>query len=413
MADEVEPEPVVDTALRNGERRAHERRRAPRHDGHRDRRRWHRRGRRLATAGMFLSTLGLHTGATGSRTGWMSRGAALPLVRPGRPPLETLGVYAAPGGFHDQSEFFIRPATNAQVKAAIEAYRARADFGHALGRGSRYLAQFQAILAAARVPPELVYLALVESEFRPDARSWVSAFGMWQFMPETGERFGLRQDAWIDERGDPVKGAEAAAKYLRALYDQFHDWNLAMAAYNAGERAVARAIERQGTSDFWELSRRGALPQETRDYVPRIHAAMTIARDPARYGVIVTPEDALRTDAVAIESPVDLQIAARCLDTDVERVLDLNPALKRPATPPEAAFLLRVPEGRGADVRACLDRVPADQRIRIHIVEPGQTLTSVAHIYRTAPSRLAEVNALNPRQKLPEGLELVIPIDLP
>ena len=317
----------------------------------------------------------------------------------------------APTGFRSQSEFFVEAADNEAVQQAIQNYAARADFAEALSRGGRYLPTFQQILVKEGVPPELAYLALVESEFKSDARSWASAFGIWQFMPATGERFGLKQTPWVDERGDPIKGAEAAAEYLRVLYDQFHDWNLAMAAYNAGEGAVGRAIERHRTSDFWELVRRKALPQETRDYVPRIHAAIAIARSPEGYGVNVVPQDLLVTDAVPLESPVDLQVAARCLSTDVEGVLDLNPELKRPVTPLEGEFVLKVPAGRGGDVQACLDRLPADQRVRIHVVDRGQTLSSVANLYHTKPARLAEVNALHPRRKLPRGYELVIPLD--
>jgi membrane-bound lytic murein transglycosylase D len=340
---------------------------------------------------------------------WGTRSMPLPSVHRLTPEVVTpIGV---PIGFRSQQELFIQPAINPAVTAEIAAYRGRADLGGALGRGSKYLQKFQEIFASEGVPPELVYLALVESEFRPDARSWVSAFGVWQFMPETGQRFGLKQNAWVDERGDPLKGARAAARYLRVLYDQFGDWNLAMASYNAGERAVERAIDKYKTRDFWQLYARGALPQETRDYVPRIHAAMTIARDPERYGVIVTPQELLDVEAVPLATPVDLNVAARCLGADVQSVIDLNPALKHRVTPLEGEFALNVPVGRGPDVQACIDRLPPDQRVRIHVVEPGQTLSKVAQIYNTRASRLAEANDLKPTQKLPKGLELVIPLD--
>lgn len=339
------------------------------------------------------------------------RGAALPNANTRRIQLPAPAYVKLPSGFRDQRDFYIEPATNESVQEAIRMYSERVGFAEALARGGRYLQTFQDILVKEGVPPELAYLALVESEFKTDARSWASAFGVWQFMPATGERFGLEQNKWIDERGDPVQSAQAAAKYLRFLYDKFHDWNLAMAAYNAGEGAVGRAIDRHGTSNFWELARRRALPEETRDYVPRIHAAIAIARNPELYGLYVVPEEPLVTDAVPLESPVDLKVAARCLNTDVEGVLDLNPELKRRVTPLDGEFVLKVPAGRGADVQQCLDRLPPNQRVRIHVVERGQTLSSVAHMYKTRPSRLAEVNSLSPKRKLPKGFELVIPLD--
>lgn len=143
-----------------------------------------------------------------------------------------------------------------------------------------YRPMIERIFAEEGVPRDMLWIGLIESGYSPAARSPKNAAGMWQFIPETAAGFGLSTSG-RDDRMDPVKSTRAAARYLRALYSKFGDWNLAMAAYNAGESRVGEAINRGGTRDFWQLSRLGLLPAETRDYVPAVLAARQLGQGEA------------------------------------------------------------------------------------------------------------------------------------
>ena len=389
-------EPKLDLRIRNGgdRRTGVDRRRGRRGPERRQRER--RRLRLIVNTGALLAALTLPTNPRGS-----------PQSR-----RHHLGFLLGPFG----TSLTVRPAPafpldmNDAIRAAVRGYAGQPFVAEALSRGAKYLPRIQRTFADERVPPELAYVALVESEFRPTAESWAKARGVWQFMPKTGERFGLEQDEWIDERSDPDKATAAAARYLRILYEMFGDWNLALAAYNAGEGTVSRAIARHRTADFWRLARLGALPEETRHYVPRVHAAITVARDPERYGLTIAPEPVVETDVVPVADAVDLQLVANCVDTDVGALREMNPALRRQATPLGAEFELRVPEGTAVAVERCLEAIAPDRRVRIHIVARGQTLRGLARLYRTDVDRLADANAINPGEKLPRGAPLVIPV---
>jgi membrane-bound lytic murein transglycosylase D len=301
---------------------------------------------------------------------------------------------------------------NDAVRATIHLYRngMRDWFSGALSRGARYLPAIREAFAAEGLPPELAYVALVESEFRAEAISGAKAKGFWQFMPATGRRFGLAQDSWVDERSDTDKATRAAAQYLRHLHEVFEDWNLALAAYNAGEGTVRRAIRRHGTSDFWELARARALPRETRDYVPRIQAAILVAGAPERYGFEqVDHSEPAPVDTVEVDGPFALRDVARCTGLDLETLQDLNPVLVRRATPAHRTFDLRVPQGSAEEVAACLESVP---QVKTHVVRGrGVTLAVVARKYGTRVSDLARVNGLATRSRLrlARGTELIIP----
>jgi membrane-bound lytic murein transglycosylase D len=299
---------------------------------------------------------------------------------------------------------------NDAVRATIHLYRngMRDWFSGALARGARYLPAIREAFVAEGLPPELAYVALVESEFRSQAVSSAKAKGFWQFMPATGRRFGLAQDSWVDERSDTEKATRAAAQYLRHLHEVFEDWNLALAAYNAGEGTVRRAIRRHGTNDFWELSRARALPRETRDYVPRIQAAILVAKSPGWYGFDIDPAVPVAVDTVEVDGPFALRDVARCTGLNLETLQDLNPALQRAATP-RRVFDLKVPEGSADAVAECLGSVP---QVKTHVVRGrGVTLATVARKYGTRVSDLAQANGLASRTKLPlaRGTELIIP----
>ena len=300
---------------------------------------------------------------------------------------------------------------NDAVLGCIALYQGRLRdwFGAALARGGRYLPTMRAVLASEGLPQDLVYMALVESAFKPHALSRARARGVWQFIPSTGRRFGLRQTSWLDERSDPEKATRAAARYLRELHDLFGSWDLAMASYNAGENAVLRAIQRHHTQDFWTLRRTRSLRRETRNYVPMIHAAIVVAKAPEKYGFNVEPEPALQFEHVPLQGPVNLRTVAACADTSVARLRDLNPALRRLTTPPRERFDVKVPRGAGTDVLDCMSGLPTGSSFTTHTVARGDTLSSMSRRYGVSARDIAAANGMSIRTTLHVGTQLVIP----
>jgi membrane-bound lytic murein transglycosylase D len=302
---------------------------------------------------------------------------------------------------------------NDDVLACIDLYQGplREWFAAALERGGRYLPHIREVFASEGVPQDLAYLALVESAFKTGALSRAKAKGVWQFIPETGRRFGLTQDWWVDERSNPEKSTRAAARFLKELHDMFGDWNLAMAAYNWGPGRVSRALDRTGGEDYWSIRRTGYMPRETRNYVPMIHAAIVLAKAPEKYGFEITPEPALTYETVAVKEATDLRLVAECMGTGVWAVQQLNPELRRLATP-NRSFPLKVPTGRAEGVQKCLDEIPASKRVtfRTHTVARGQTLSSVARMYGAKVADVASANDLGSGKRLAKGTELIIPV---
>lgn len=306
-------------------------------------------------------------------------------------------------------------AVNDAVLSCIDLYQGRLRdwFEAALSRGQRYLPHIREVFASEGIPQDLAYVALVESAFKANAYSRARAKGVWQFISATGKRYGLQQDWWVDERSDPEKATRAAAAYLKELYGMFGDWNLALAAYNAGEWNVQRGINRYRTQDFWQLRRTRALRRETRNYVPLIHAAVLIAKAPDKYGFAVAPEPAPAYERVPVEGAVDLRVIAECVATPVEDIQTLNPELRRLATPAGRTFDVRVPRGRAEALGTCLQGLPADKRVRFrtHVVVRGQTLAGIAAANGVHALDIASANNLSLTRRLPVGTELIIPID--
>jgi membrane-bound lytic murein transglycosylase D len=291
---------------------------------------------------------------------------------------------------------------NDEVLSCIDLYQGplRDWFTSALARGGRYLPRIREVFASEGVPKDLAYVALVESAFKTSAYSRAKAKGMWQFIADTGKRYGLAQDWWVDERSNPEKATRAAAKYLKELHDMFGDWNLALAGYNWGEGRVSRWVDRTGAQDFWSLAEQASMPRETRNYVPMIHAAILVAKAPEKYGFEVTPEQELSYESVPVQGAVDLRVIAECASTGLDHMQMLNPELRRLATPANRTFDVKVPQGRGSSVRVCLDKLPADKRVtfRTHTIARGQTLASVARQYGTKVSDIASANAIDASQ---------------
>jgi membrane-bound lytic murein transglycosylase D len=304
---------------------------------------------------------------------------------------------------------------NDAVLGCIDLYQGKLRdwFQGALTRGQRYMPLIREVFASEGIPQDLAYLALVESAFRPAASSRARAKGVWQFISSTGKTYGLQQDWWVDERSDTEKATRAAARFLKELYDTFGDWNLAMAAYNAGPGVVQRGINRYKTNDYWKLRETRALRRETKNYIPLIHAAVVVANAPEKYGFELVDEASPAHDSGPVEGAVDLRVIAECLETPVADIQSLNPELRRLATPANRTFNLRVPAGKGPALGPCLRSIPPDKRVRFrtHVVARGQTFASIAKANGVRARDVADANNLPLTKRLAVGTELIIPID--
>lgn len=290
--------------------------------------------------------------------------------------------------------------------------RGRPTLEHGLARAGRYREMISQTFQQAGVPQDLIYLAMAESGFQPLAVSRAGARGMWQFMAGRGSEYGLERDWWVDDRQDPVKSTRAAARHLKDLYEEFGDWYLAMAAYNTGPGNVQHAVERTGYADFWELYRRGVLPNETRNYVPIIVAVTIMAKNPAQYALEnIVPEKSVPMDQVSINYPVDLRLVAECLDTSADYLQQLNPSLLRMTTPKDQTFTLNLPAGTKDKYETAIAMIPPDMRTfwRYHRVEYGETIGSIAHKYHTSASVVEEANNLS-GEEVTVGAKLIIPV---
>lgn len=306
---------------------------------------------------------------------------------------------------------------NGQVERWIEYFTTgdgRVRFSLYLERAGQYEAMIRERARAAELPEDLLYLAMIESGMNPNAYSRSRAVGLWQFMTATGRAYGLEVDYWLDERRDPFLATDAAIAHLGDLYERFGSWYLAAAAYNAGAGRVSRGIRRVGSDDFWELADSRVLHPETRNYVPKLLAAATIARNPERYGFgDVVPLPPLEFDVVHVPDATSFDVLAEAAGTTEDVIKGLNPQFVRQVTPPKRAVEVRVPSGTAAEFATAYAQVPPDQRVTWleHRVTRGQTLGAIAGRYGTSVNAIrAANNNVNPR-RLQIGQLLVIPRD--
>jgi len=287
----------------------------------------------------------------------------------------------------------------------------------------------------AGLPQELTWLPLIESAFESDALSRKGALGIWQFIPSTAKAEGLRVDMWVDERLDPIKSTDAALSHLRSLYAIFGDWNLALAAYNAGSgrvwwalyqasvggkkkkrRRVPRKVKEMWIKkgdvwDFWDAQ--GYFPNETRRYVPLFYAALASVERAGEFGVNLADTLAypFASDTVFVDYPTDLALVAELLGMPLDSVALRNPELAVGLTPPDTLWPLRVPPGKGQGLDSLLKTIePKDVTIWIsYKAQRGDNLWKLAKRYGTTPEHLAEVNGLSLKKKLKLYQRLKIP----
>jgi len=289
----------------------------------------------------------------------------------------------------------------------------------AFGRADLYLYYIVAELERRNMPLEIALLPVVESAFEPYAYSPASAAGLWQFIPGTGSRFGLKQDWWYDGRRDIVESTRAALDYLQYLHDEFNgDWLLAIAAYNCGEAMVERAAAANRAAgrsvDFWSLW----LPGETRAYVPKLLAMKRLVSDPETYGIAFSPIPNQPYFArVPTDGQINMKLAAEIAGISPEELYELNPAFHRFATDPTGPFFLLLPVEAADVFSENVVQLTEEQRLGLtrYTVRRGDSVVSVAKRFNTTASVIREMNDL-PQGPLTVGQDVRVPsavTDLP
>ena len=298
--------------------------------------------------------------------------------------------------------------------------KGRSRMGIWLNRLPGYEPMIRERLVREGMPGDLVYLALIESGFSNTATSRARAVGMWQFMKGTAKHYGLRVDSWVDERRDPYRATDAAARHLRDLSRRFGSLYLAAAAYNAGSGRVSRGLKRLPEDDedplasdatFFRLYDTKLIRRETKDYVPKLIAAALIAKQPERYGFTVTPVTPLVYDSIVVPTTTGLDVIARLADTTVAAIRELNPQYLRLATPPGAASVVRLPQGRGEATVAAYADLPPEKRVTFieHFVARGETMGGIARRYRVSQRLLADANPKVKPSRMRPGQRLIVP----
>lgn len=300
--------------------------------------------------------------------------------------------------------------------------RSRDRFGIWLERLPLYEGMIRERFQARGLPTDLVYLALIESGMSNSAVSRARAVGMWQFMAPTARYYGLRIDSWVDERRDPFKATDAAARFLVDLNRQFGSLYLAAAAYNAGGGRISRSIDRMhggreddivwSDSTFFQLYDTQLLHRETRDYVPKLIAAALIAKEPERYGFTRPDVAPLTYDSLVVQGQVGLDVVARLADTTLAAVRDLNRQYIRLATPPTGTWVIRVPSGLGEQTAEAYAKLPPNRRVttQVHLVKRGEVLGRIARRYGVTVREIERANPKLQKRGPRAGERIVIPI---
>lgn len=306
---------------------------------------------------------------------------------------------------------------HSRVDTLIERYigSSKATFSRWLERAGRYIPKIQMVFADEGVPLDLAYLAMIESGFNVRAYSWAHAAGPWQFIESTGRLYGLKNDWWQDERLDLERSTRAAAKHLKYLYKRFDgDWFLAVAAYNAGGGTIRKAVKKSGSRNFWVLTEGHVLREETKKYLPKLLAALTIIKNLEGYGFADLKFSApLEYETVTLETSTDLEIIAKFCGINYQELKELNPELKRWCTPPgRKDYQLHIPFGSADQVRELYAELPKDQRARYHRhqIKSGDTLQGLARKYRIRINDIIALNKIKNPRALQIGSNLILPL---
>ncbi len=294
------------------------------------------------------------------------------------------------------------------IQQYINYYRGRGQKTMEVGlyRSGMFMLMARRIFKEEGIPENVAWLGQVESAWKPSAMSHMAASGLWQFIPGTGARYGLRRTAYVDERNSFDEATRASARYLKFLFNRYGNWELAIAGYNCGEGNVDKAIRRAGVANFWAAY--PYLPRETRNYVPNILATILIANNPNHYGFgHIRPAAPLRYDRVRVPASTNLNLLAQSSDTTVQYLRYLNPHLRGNITPPEP-YIVNVPGGKANEVVALFRRIPASKVNNTNLANSsaGETWQNIAN--RTGVS-IADLMAANPGMKTPQG-KVFVPV---
>lgn len=268
-------------------------------------------------------------------------------------------------------------------------------------------------LRKAKLPEDLLYVAMIESSYDPNIQSPAGALGLWQFMPDGGRIYGLRQDRWVDERRDPLRATLAAIDYWADLYMRFGDWSTAMAAYNVGYGGMLRAIARYNTNDFYQLCEfENGLPWETCLYSPKVIATAIVGRNRATFGFDTLKElPAESWDEVAVPASIGIATLARAAGVADAEIKRLNPHLRRDRTPPgETSYVVRIPRGTKADFGRRLVELQTDwDNHDAYVVAHGERLEDIATTHGVSLAQLRKLNDIAREGEIAGGMVLVVP----
>ena len=308
----------------------------------------------------------------------------------------------------------LTPVNNSRVQAQLKWYLDHPGYLQRVMERARPILPFVLDeLERGNLPTELALLPIVESAYQAFAYSHGRASGMWQIIPSTGRLLGLKQNWWYDGRRDIIESTRAAIKYLDSLSNQFNgDWELALAAYNAGPGRIRGAVrynkKRKRQTDFWSLTK---IRNETRAYVPKLFALKELFSHPQKYGLDLVPiGNQVAYEIVELDGQIDLALAADLAGISVNQLYQLNPAFNRWATAPNGPHRLLLPRGKAEQFRLAVAEVPASQRINWvrHKIRNGETLSHISRKYRTTVSLIKEVNNIRGTQ-IRAGKYIMVP----
>lgn len=348
-----------------------------------------------------------------SRIFFLGQTASSAKVSASKPvPPKVTEIPAAPPA---QNELFANVPDDPSIQLYIDffQYAEHRQFKKWLERSRAFLPSIRETFREAGLPEDLAYLSLIESGFSARAYSHSGAAGLWQFMRGTGVKYGLRVNWWIDQRRDPVLATRSAALYLKDLHDEFNSWALALAAYNAGEGRVANAVARTGTKNYWKIRQTRAFSRETRNYVPKFIAAMTIARNPEKYGFTdLSYRTPVTLRQEVLHHSVEIRRLSQAMNMSVPEFLSYNPQFIRWATPPKLKDVtVNVPASLPSDLATRLAAIPVsgvNPDVPVYRVESGDSLWSIGHRFHVSVADLVTANRLDSR-RLKLHQKLVIP----
>jgi membrane-bound lytic murein transglycosylase D len=328
-----------------------------------------------------------------------------------------LEIYASRNIVVNGKHQAIPTVINRYVETEIERFtrgEEKTFFIESYKRSGRYRPFIKAALIEAGLPAELSWLPLIESGFKVNAFSRARALGLWQFIPSTGYKFGLKRNKYIDERLDPEKSTRAAIAYLKELHQIFGDWTTVMAAYNCGEGRVLRVIRHQNINyldNFWDLYER--LPFETARYVPRFLATLHIINNLEQYGLDdIALDPPVEYETVAVSKQIHLKNVAPAIGVSLEVLKGLNPELRYKLLPPDT-YALKVPANKGEQLLAKINEIPVSSPPKptfvYHRVRRGETLSTIARRYRTSVRKIMRANNLRRSNYIVAGRLLKIP----